>query len=357
MINDTKQSVEKELAEYKEQKANLLGPTIRMDALSEFHKIVIDTETLSINPADKDIYKHKDKYGERPAQYIITGQGLQKLALCAGVMWNPAETRATKISQRYVAYNAVGCIRKPDGTPAGYQAEADVDIDVEEDDLREKFKEKKKKWLDGDSDWFRKMGKEAQNDYIENAFRKELNFKKRHKVKTAATNARSRVIRPLLRIKPTYTLAELSKPFYMPRVVLHPDYSDPEVKKLMLAEAIQSQTGVFGPAPSQTPVIDIPSGDYEVRPAPENELEPPPHGGGGDDASVDSDAMPKDVFEALPVAEQQLELEERAKAKGYDLSGLPTPISGMDNHNRLRFFEHLATMPVLSDANDSDIPF
>ena len=358
MTNDTKESVENELAEYKEQSANILGPLTKMDGLSEFHKVIVDSVTLSINPFDGDIYKHKDKYGDNPAQYILTGQALQKLAICAGVAWNPIETKATSISQKYVAYNAVGCIRKADGLPVCYQAEYDVDIDVVEDELRGQFNEKRKKWEE--APWFQKMSPGSQNDYVESALCKELNFKKKHKTKIAATGAKNRVIRALLSVKKTYTIVELKKPFVMPRVILQPDYSDPEVKKMMLTAAIQAQTGVFGPAPSQAPAIDISSGDYDVRPVPEDIDEPEPPPPSDDKGAVDPDAMPKDVFEALPVAEQQLELEERAKAKGYDLSGLPTPIAGMDDHNRIRFFEHLSAMPVpkiQEKIDNDDIPF
>lgn len=364
MDNDSKDTVAKELEKYKEQKANLLGPSIKMDGLSEFHKVVVDAVTLSINPADGDIYKHKDKYGDIPAQFIITGQGLQRLAVCAGVAWNPIETKATSISQKYVAYNAVGCIRKADGIPVCFQAEYDVDIDVVEDELRDQFNEKKKAWLTGKKDWFRDMSEQAQDDYIESLFRKELNFKKKHKTKIAATGAKNRVIRALLGVKKTYIIAELSKPFVMPRVILQPDYSDPEVKKLMLTASIQAQTGVFGPVPSQAPedtTIDIPSGDYNVQPVSEDDDNdgPPPE----DDfaykkpsASSVFAAVSKEVFVGLPTDEQILTLEEMATEKGY---AVPVPIKDMDGHNRGRLFEHLEAMsvPAKSDADDNDIPF
>ena len=354
MTNDTKESVENELAEYKKQNANILGPSTKMNKLSEFHKIVVDTETLSTNPADGDIYKHKDAWGDKPAQYIIHAQGLQKLALCAGVFWNPAETRATAMSQKYVAYNAVGCLRKPDGTPECYQAEADIDIDIVEDELRDKFKDKKKEWQK--KSWFQNMSTESQNDYIESAIQKELNAQKKHKTKKAATNARSRVIRPLLRTKKTYTLAELAKPFVMLRVILQPDYSDPEVKKMMLTAAIQAQTGVFGPAPSQAPAIDIPNGDYDIRPVPAEENEPEPSPPPATDDKPEKSGLTKEDYDSLPFDEQCLTLEEMATEKGYSV---PVPIKEMDDHNRGRLFDHLEALPVpvKSDADDLDIPF
>lgn len=355
MIKDTKESVENELAEYKKQNANILGPSTKMDGLSEFHKIIVDSVALSINPADGDIYKHKDKFGDNPAQYIISGQGLQRLAVCAGVAWNPLETKATAISQKYVAYNAVACIRKADGIPVCFQAEYDVDIDVVEDELRDQFRDKRKKWEE--ASWFQKMSKETQDDYVESALRKELNFKKKHKTKIAATGAKNRVIRALLGVKKTYTILELKKPFVMPRVILQPDYSDPEVKRMMLAASVQATTGVFGPVPSQQPeTIDIPNGDYDVQPVPSEDEEPEPQGPGSDN-EPEKGGLTKEDFQTLPLDEQLLTLEEMAEEKGY---AVPVPIKGMDEHNRGRLFDHLDGLPVpaKSEADDfDDIPF
>lgn len=353
---DTKKlSVEKELEVYKKQGANFLGPSINLKGLSEFHVVVVDTETLSTNPTDGDIYKHKDKFGDRPAQYIISGQGLKKLALSAGVFWDPIQTRATTISQRYVAYNADGYIRKADGTPEGFRGEADVDIDVEEEDLRDKFEDKRKDWLAADSDWFRKMGQDGQDAYIDNKFRKELRFKKKHKTKTAATNAKSRAIRPLLRIKPTYTLAELSKPFVTPRVILQPDYSDPEVKKMMLAASIQAQTNVFGPASIQAlpgATIDLPSSEYKIQHA-SDEGEKPDEGS-GDHSDSNDEPSEREIFENLNKTEQIEVLKKKAVTKGYEPK---QPIEDLSSDDRLDFFDRLENLEDIPTGNGSDMPF
>ena len=139
-----KQSAEKELEKYKKQSANILGPSTNIGELSEFHKVVIDSVLLSINPDDGDIYKYKDKFKDKAAQFIISGQGLQKLAVCAGVAWNPVETRATVQSQNYVAYRAVGSIRKADGASTAFLAEYDIDMEIIEEELREQFIEKRR---------------------------------------------------------------------------------------------------------------------------------------------------------------------------------------------------------------------
>lgn len=332
--------IEKELIKYEKDKANIIGPKINVTELSKFHKITIDSVMLSTDASCGDVYKHKDEYKGNPAQYIISGKGLQKLAVCAGITWNPAETRVTSISHRYVAYTAAGFLRKSDGTPVGYQAESDIDIDVTEDEIAESYRVKREKWAtDG---WFKKLGKDGQDAYIEAQKKKELNFRKKHKTKIAATDARSRVIRALLMIKKTYTTHELKKPFVFPRVILAPDYSDPEVKRMMLQASIQSMTGVFGPAPT-TPIptdetIDIPAENYDVQPVPDEDTDFL-----GGNPKPDEHAEPP--FEDLQKDDQVSMLSTMAIARKYDLSALPTPIDKMDKRNRERFYGHLQAMP------------
>lgn len=366
-------NIEKQLIEYKKKKANILGPNINIEELSQFHKIIIDSVMLSVDPVEGDVYKYKDTFKGNPAQFIITGKGLQKLAVCAGIVWNPAFTKVTSISHKYVAYMATGCIRKADGQQVCYQAESDVDIDVVIDEIQEQFRQKKKKWA-GDQ-WFKKMGTEGQIDYIESAMTKEINYRKKHKTKIAATDARSRVIRPLLMLQKTYTDEELGRPFVSPRVILSPDYSDPSVKKMMLAAAIQAQTNIFGQAPSQlvdeSPIEILPCDYHEMPPNEADVPEQPPEDKPQDEAVAEKDKPEKETekkpaeddspelkkFWELSENGQIRELTNKAKVKGYDLDSLPTKLSEMDSRNRDRFFTHLFGMSDAASDAGAEIPF
>ncbi|MCK5014264.1 MAG: hypothetical protein KAS66_10630 [Candidatus Omnitrophica bacterium] len=361
------QTVEKELQTYKEQKANILGPTTSMEGLSEFHKVIVDSVRLSPNPADGDVYKHKDEFGDKPAQFILSGQALQRLAICAGVFWNSAETKATAQSQKYVAYSAVGCIRKTDGTPACFKAEADIDIDVEGDELREKFIEKRKGWAA--KPWFKKMDTTAQDDYIDGKFRKELNFKKKHKTKIAASSAKNRVIRVLLGIKKTYTQQELSKPFVMPRIVLQPDYNDPEVKRMMLTASIQAMTGIYGGAPPvpMSAEIDIQEEDYSVQSVPpkdsgnaeppfplatDDQPEPPNTPPATDD---NKEPSKQEVFEDLSASGQVETLKQLCGLKGYEPK---QPVDNLAAKDRLSFWLALGKLRDIETTTvEGDIPY
>jgi len=339
-----KQSIEKELEKYKKQKVNMLGPAINLEELSRFHKIVFDSVTLSIEADVGDVYRYKDAYKAKPAQYIITGAGLQKLAVVADVRWDPVETKITSISHKYVACTAVGCIRRIDGTSACYKAESDIDVDVVLDEIEESFKLKRKKWAE--DKWFQKLGTDGQDDYVNAAKRKEANFRKKHKTKIASTDARSRVLRPLLMLKKTYTAEELKHPFVMARVILSPDYSDPVVQKMMLTAAINAQTNVFGSAPAraiESQPIDIPTENYEIHDVPPDEEDPPP---------PDEDPVPEDgegwkepsdteVFEGLSAREQVETLIQMVKQKDYRPK---QPIKNLGPNDRLSFFIALNQM-------------
>lgn len=350
-----KQSAEKALEKYKEQKANILGPSTNIGELSEFHKVVIDSVLLSINPKDGDIYKYKDGFKDKETQYIISGQGLQKLAVCAGISWLPNETRATAQSQNYVAYRAVGSIRKADGASTAFLGEYDIDMGVVESEIQEHFTEKRKKW--DKLDWFKKLGAEGQNDYIETQIRKEIRYKQKHKTTIAASGAKNRVIRALLSLRKTYTIAELKKPFIIPRIILAPNYKDPDVKRMMLAAAINAQTSVFGASPSriiEDPLVDIPPEDFHEVP-PDDE-DPPPS---DDDQTPEEEEEPEsptaeEVFKDLSAKEQVETLTQMAKAKGYEPK---QPIKNLGPKDRLSFFAALEQMPDVEATPEEDIPY
>lgn len=348
-------SIEKELASYKKQKVNMLGPSINLEELSQFHKIIFDSITLSIEADVGDAYKYKDAYKGKPAQYIITGAGLQKLAVVAGVRWDPVETKVTAISHKYVAYTAVGCIRRIDGTSACYKAESDIDIDVVLDEIEEHFKTKRKKWAE--DKWFQKLGEAEQDAYVETAKKKECNFRKKHKTKIAATDARSRVLRPLLMLKKTYTAEELRRPFVMARVTLSPDYNDPAVRKMMLAAAIQAQTNVFGTATptrviEEAPIDLSPEDFHEVPsdddlPGDETQEKPEP-------AAEAGAPTPQEFFEDSSAKEQVEILAQMAKAKGYEPK---QPVESLGLKDRVSFFIALGKMPEIEKEKEKEMVF
>lgn len=326
---------------------NLLLPSTHIEGLSEFHHPVIDYIELSPEPANGDVYFHSES-----GKFVPTKQGLMKLALCAGIMWNPAETKRTDNRQDrdYVSYQAVGGVRKADGSPVWLKAEYDMDFEVIEEELREQYEKTGKK--------NKKSGEELQ-DYIDYCVKRDLLYKRKNKVKLSEAGAMNRVVRALLGLKAGYTKAELKKPFVVARIVFRPDYSDPEIRRIMIQKSMESVTGVYGPVapdPSADPSDVEPAIDVETLPGTdepisgkEEEAETPEPGGPDDD--LDGLSHEEADFMAADQETQIDTLETLSKRKGYDLKQLKRPINTFTKVNREGFFDKLMGM------HDDDIPF
>lgn len=57
-----------------------------------------------------------------------------------------------------------------------------------------------------------------------------------------------------------YIKKELQKPFAIPRVTFSPDYTDPEVRKAMLSQGMNSIGSLFGAAPTIAAIPDALTG-------------------------------------------------------------------------------------------------
>ena len=98
------------LKQYQDQGYNILTPSITLEGLSPHHKATIETVSLSPNPDDGDVYKDPNSKD----RFIVSKQGLDKLAVLAGVLWPDVEgSRRTDDGQKpdYVAFEAFGAIR------------------------------------------------------------------------------------------------------------------------------------------------------------------------------------------------------------------------------------------------------
>ena len=61
-------------------------------------------------------------------------------------------------------------------------------------------------------------------------------------------------------MKGQYTKKELQKPFAIPRVTFSPDYTDPEVRKAMLSQGMNSIGSLFGATPTIAAIPDTLTG-------------------------------------------------------------------------------------------------
>jgi len=342
----------KELDVYRKQKANVLVPTTKIAGLSDFHKPVVDEVYLSSNPEDGDVY-----YDKITKKWRITKVGLNKLSVVAGIIWHPTECRRTdnRSDRDYVSFQAVGGIRKADGTPVFFKSEFDIDMDVVRDEAHDLYSKKYR-----DQDWFKKMSEKNQEVYVQDKIRNEIIQKRKHKLKLCESGAMNRVIRSLLGLKSGYTKEELAKPFVMVRIVLQPDYDDKDVRKMLIERSMDAMAGIYGDRPTtansfpQEEIIDI-TDESEVSDAETNNTE----------KKDDLDSKRID-FENSSPEDQAKTLSILIAKKGYKYADLPKDIQDgctEDNYsdtdflvemqpgNKMNFYDKLMGML------DSDIPF
>ncbi|MCK4821717.1 hypothetical protein KA005_38480, partial [bacterium] len=292
------------------------------------------------------------------AKLRITAQGLRKLSVCAGIIWHPTGCRRTdnRSDRDYVSYQAVGGIKKADGAMVFWKGEYDLDFEVIKEELDDLHRNKCKNWNKSDDE---------KRAYIESSVRRDMIFRRKHKIKLAETGAANRVIRAILGLKSSYTKTELSNPFIMLRIVFQPDYSDPEVKRQMTAAAIQAMTGVYGEQIPQSEPIDIPPEDIKDVPSDKNDDKPgsdspkksekqdSPH------ADMKKNNLTRTQYDDLGFEDQVSALQVMAATKGFSV---PMPITEMNEDNRGRLFDHLESMQDAVDfkTNDNqtdDLPF
>jgi len=366
---ETNEKITTAIEKAKSEKANVLLPSTKLETLSEFHHPVLETVTLSPVPDDGDVYVQEKGAKDKSNKYAITKQGLLKLSNCAGVIWHPSETRRTdnRADRNYVSYQAVGGVRKSDGTPIFFKSEFDLDFEVVEDEIREQYRLKEQKYEGKKEDhaWWHKKSKTAKKEYIENCVRRDLLQKRKHKMKLAETGAMTRVIRALLNLKNTYTKTELEKPFVIARIVLKPDYSDPEVRKLLIEASVKAMTGVYG-TPSMDevfPPIELPHEEAIRDLQNVNPDEDPPDGDPGE-MEPDEDVPDKEEFDfSNSDKDQKIKtLLILAHKKNYDVKILKKPMAKFTDEQLLGFFQKLQGMATvngdpLGGSSDDSPPY
>jgi hypothetical protein len=353
-----------ELETYKKQGCNLLMPSTHIAGLSEFHQPIIETVTLSTNPDDGDVYPHDFSAAGPNKKWRPTKQALMKLSVCAGVIWSPTETRRVDngSDRNYIAYKAVGGIKKADGQPVFFSAEYDMDFEVLEEEIREGHVKKISAWKDKPSNIPEKVDELTKRDILQ---------KRKHKLKLCEAGAMNRVLRMLLGLKQAYTTTELQKPFVMARIVFRPDYSDAAVRKQFIDASIKAMTGIYGPQAldqeiRQSKPIDItalpPETDDDPAPEPETnqancETKQP---AGETKPETQQDSMLIDFMNSDDLGQCKT-LTDISLTKGYDLAGFQHRagakfLGDIQRDKRVGLFNHIRSLPDKNKPVD-DIPY
>jgi hypothetical protein len=308
--------------------------------LPELHRLIVEEKQLSADPTDGDIYFHS-----LSKKWCIHHQGKLKLALAAGVEWDTVETKPAIMQRDYIHYQAVGSIRREYGRVIKFRGDFELDLESLKEDLIDDYETKAKTKIKKGE-----LNETEKPSWIKYCVTRDFKQKRQHRLKLAATGAKSVVIDKLLNLKAGYpNKDELTKPFLIVRCQVAPDLSDSNVREKLSLMVLQSVAGVFGPASpppqiSLEPPIDLDTSDYQTV----DEPGPPCN-----------DDIPFDYGESLSFPEMdahtQIEtLKDLARRKGYDTGKLPEPIENMSERNKIRFYDHLMSM---QETETDDIPF
>lgn len=269
---------------------NLLIPTATDVQLNPFYKFHVEEVAVDLNENSGDIFKvgsvktgRKDQNGKDIWEdvYSLSKPLLNKMAMAAGIQFNPKETYGERIDRVTYRAQAQGAMRKADGTPRSETDQKVICLEDEEEQYRIGFSDKaikgitdkkaaesaaerfKGNWIDSKDKWGNRVkayviDESDRERYIERSVKVNMAQLKKTWAEKAMTVAKLRVIKAILGIKNSYTKTELQKNFAIPTVIFSPDFSDPQVRQAMLMQGMNSVNNMFG-----TPQIAIKNVDFE----------------------------------------------------------------------------------------------
>ena len=170
-------------------------------------------------------------------------------------------------------------------------------------------------WIDAKNKWGKACKAYVIDDcdrekYIERSVLVNMTLLRKTAAAKAMTGAILRVIRALTGMKCQYTKKELQKPFAIPRVTFSPDYTDPEVRKAMLSQGMNSIGSLFGAAPTIAAIPDALTGRERDEFNPEEFADNPAFA--SDEAMVEENAGgEQNWFDETPQQNSESEANEQ----------------------------------------------
>jgi hypothetical protein len=308
--------------------------------LPKMHQLIVTTVNLSGNPADGDIYEHKTS-----KKWCLHFQAKLKFATAANLQWDVRETRPVVLQRDFIHYQAVGFYRREWGAQVAYRGDVEFDLTFLREDLVDQYTAMAKSMVSS--------GKKKESDvpaYVNYCVNRDYRAKRTHRLKLAATDAKSVVIDKLLNLKSGWKdKRELEVPFVVVRCQMAPDLSDPDTQRELTKMTLRAISGVYGTNDGPAMITDDAGKCEDV-------VDIDPH---DDDTDDQPDSQQDDIpFEDRDQHEKVAILKDLAKRKGYDTDSLPTSVDEMDDRNLVRFYQHLFSMADATgiDAED-DIPF
>lgn len=355
-MNDLIAGLQEVQARYKNY--NLLIPTATDVQLNPFYRYHVEEVPVDIDENSGDIFKvGSTKVGQNNGKdvyadvYSLTKPLLNKLAMAAGIQFNPKETYGERLDRVTYRAQAQGAMRKADGTCRTETDQKVICLEDEEEKYRIEFADKavrgisdqkaakaaeeifSGKWIAGKDrygntqDRYGKaimvfvIDEKDRDRYIERSVMVNMSLLKKTWAEKAMTGAKLRVIRALLGLKGTYTKEELKRNFAIPTVVFSPDYHDPEVRKMMMAQGMASVTNMFG-----TNALPVKKVDFDEEAVYEPTSQDMDNAAFSSDYAEDDEAIAQDSSEqAAPVSEEPP--TEAPRADEFECGRCGTPIN------------------------------
>lgn len=214
------------------EKSHLLAPCT--DRFSEGTSFIIPSATqirIDPNPERGEVFRvGAKKVGDQWVdQLTLARPALERIAQAAGLTWDARLTRPLTLTRDYIVYQAVGCVRLPDGTPMRIVGTREIDMEVIEDESRQGQARKLLGRKDGE---YNDLTPEQRTE-VDRAVRAEVLMFRKHRLARAETGAKLRAIRSL-GLKSTYTAAELAQPYVVLRWSLNPDHEYAQAERRAL---------------------------------------------------------------------------------------------------------------------------
>ena len=293
---------------------NLLVPTATDVQLNPFYKFHVEEVPVDLGENSGDIFKvgsvktgKQDEKGKDIWEdvFSLSKPLLNKMAMAAGIQFNPKETYGERIDRVTYRAQAQGAMRKADGTARTETDQKVICLEDEEEKYRIEFADKAAKgitdekqaqaaaeifsgqWVESKNKWGKKcqafvVAKEDRDRYIERSVMVNMALLKKTWAEKAMTGAKLRVIRALLGVKGTYT------------------------KAAMLTQGMNSVNNMFG-----TPQIAVKSVDFESESTvfTQDDLDNPAY---ASDTEIENDYPPMQEPDIAPEPEPEPEPDRSA---------------------------------------------
>ncbi len=203
---------------------HLVSPATSCGQLAEGMAVVFSTVLVDVERDTYAIGSDGGDDGAKGAKRGLSKSALDKIAMAAGVSWDPTLSHRLDDGRdpHFCAYVAVGTYHSLDGSPVTIQGTKQVDLrpgSPTVEALVERYRAKLAQWERGGKRGYQPKDPTGQ-----------IREQRLHILSLAESKARNRAIRGL-GIRTSYSVADLAKPFVIAKSMWTGQTEDPELRR------------------------------------------------------------------------------------------------------------------------------